>query len=76
EVNVELESGTKKLRERLSQEDDSKEEAVEEFNSTLDNVLEKLSQEKDSLNDFYGFMYDTDDVASISGKSCEYFSWD
>nr|GEW85437.1 hypothetical protein [Tanacetum cinerariifolium] len=69
EVNVELESGTKKLREKLSQEDDSKEEVVEEFNSTLDNVLEKLSQEKDSPNDFYGFMYDTDDVASISGKS-------
>ncbi|GKD95180.1 hypothetical protein Tco_1375017 [Tanacetum coccineum] len=46
EVNVELESGTKKLREKLSQEEDSEEKALEEFNSTLDNVLEKLSQEK------------------------------
>nr|GEV39260.1 hypothetical protein [Tanacetum cinerariifolium] len=69
EVNVELESNTKKLREKLSHEEDSEEEALEEFNSTLDNVLEKLSQEKDSPGDFYGFMYDTDDDASISGKS-------
>ncbi|GJV65094.1 hypothetical protein Tco_1475922 [Tanacetum coccineum] len=37
EINVELESGTKKLRENLSQEEDTKEEALEEFNSTLDN---------------------------------------
>ncbi|GJV02387.1 hypothetical protein Tco_1335956 [Tanacetum coccineum] len=75
-VNVELDSGTKKLREKLSQEEDSEEEALEEFNSTLDNVLEKLSQEKDSPDDFYGFMYDTDDDASISGKSYEHFGWD
>ncbi|GJS91936.1 hypothetical protein Tco_0774572 [Tanacetum coccineum] len=27
-------------------------------------------------HDFYGFMYDTDDDASISGKSCEHFGWD
>nr|GEW91649.1 hypothetical protein [Tanacetum cinerariifolium] len=72
EVNVELESSTKKLREKLSQE----EAALEEFNSTLENVLEKLSQEKDSPNDLYRFMYDTDDDASISGKSCEHFGWD
>ncbi|GJY15763.1 hypothetical protein Tco_0386185 [Tanacetum coccineum] len=32
----------------------------------MDNVLEKLSQEKDSPYDFSGFMYDTDDDASIS----------
>nr|GEV74617.1 hypothetical protein [Tanacetum cinerariifolium] len=69
DINVELESGTKKLREKLSQEEDTKEHALEEFNSTLENVLEKLSQEKDSTDDFYGFMYDTDDDASISGKS-------
>ncbi|GJX90985.1 hypothetical protein Tco_0344311 [Tanacetum coccineum] len=68
EVNVELDSGTIKLREKLSQEEDSKEKALEEFNATLDNVLEKLSQEKDSLDDLYGFMYDTDDDACISGK--------
>ncbi|GJX74465.1 hypothetical protein Tco_0313060 [Tanacetum coccineum] len=43
--------------------------ALEEFNSTLDNALEKLSQEKDSPDGFYGFMYDTDNDASISGKS-------
>ncbi|GJT73048.1 hypothetical protein Tco_1032334 [Tanacetum coccineum] len=76
EVNIELESCTKKLREKLSQEADSKEEDLEEFNLTLDNILEKLSQEKDSPDDFYVFMYDTDDDASISGKSCEHFGWD
>ncbi|GKC95619.1 hypothetical protein Tco_1161061, partial [Tanacetum coccineum] len=64
EVNVELKFGTKKLRDKLSHEEDSEEEALEEFNSTLDNVLEKLSQEKDSPDDFYGFMYDTDDDAN------------
>ncbi|GKE05128.1 hypothetical protein Tco_1397146 [Tanacetum coccineum] len=69
EVNVELESGSKKLREKLSQEEDTKEEAFEEFSSTLDNILEKLSQENEGPNDFYGLMYDTDDDASISGKS-------
>ncbi|GJX25133.1 hypothetical protein Tco_0231429 [Tanacetum coccineum] len=69
DINVELESGTKKLREKLSHEEDSEEEALGEFNLTLDSVLEKLSQEKDSPYDFYGFMYDTDDDASISGKS-------
>ncbi|GJR69031.1 hypothetical protein Tco_0015096 [Tanacetum coccineum] len=72
DINMELESGTKKLRDKLSQEED----ALEKFNSTLDNVLEKLSQEKDSPNDFYGFMYDTADDANISGKLCEYFGWD
>ncbi|GJS09261.1 hypothetical protein Tco_0366057 [Tanacetum coccineum] len=76
EVNVELESGSKKLRENLRQEEDIKEEAFEEFSSTLDNVLEKLSQENESPDDFYGLMYDTDDDASISGKSCEHFGWD
>ncbi|GKD22556.1 hypothetical protein Tco_1224259 [Tanacetum coccineum] len=76
EVNVELESGSKKLREKLSQEEDTEEEAFKEFGSTLDNVLEKLSQENESPDDFYGLMYDTDDDASISGKSCEHFGWD
>ncbi|GJT33258.1 hypothetical protein Tco_0923677 [Tanacetum coccineum] len=71
-----VEYGTKKLREKLSQEEDSEEEALEEFNSTLDYVLEKLSQEKDSPYDLYGFMYDTDDDASISRKSCDHFGWD
>nr|GEV02579.1 hypothetical protein [Tanacetum cinerariifolium] len=69
EVNIEFKPVTKKLKEKLSQEEDNEEEALKEFNSTLDNILEKLSQEKDSLDDFYGFMYDTDDDASISGKS-------
>ncbi|GJS71569.1 hypothetical protein Tco_0704410 [Tanacetum coccineum] len=76
EVNVELESGIKKLREKLSQKEDTKEEAFEEFSSTLDNALEMLSQENESPDDFYGLMYDTDDNASISGKSCEHFGWD
>ncbi|GKB81952.1 hypothetical protein Tco_0948847 [Tanacetum coccineum] len=76
EVNVELESGSKKLREKLSQKEDTEEEAFEEFSLTLDNVLEKLSQENESPDDFYGLMYDTDNDASISGKSCEHFGWD
>ncbi|GJT86612.1 hypothetical protein Tco_1068329 [Tanacetum coccineum] len=57
-------------------EKDSQEEALIEFNSTLENILEKLSQENDNLDDFYGFMYDTNDDASISGKSSEHFDWD
>ncbi|GKE09952.1 hypothetical protein Tco_1413503 [Tanacetum coccineum] len=76
EINVELESSTNKLIEKLNQEKDSQEEALEEFNSTLDNVLEKLSQEKDSPDDFYGFVYVTDDNANISGKLSEHFGWD
>nr|GEV32261.1 reverse transcriptase domain-containing protein [Tanacetum cinerariifolium] len=76
EVNVELKSGTKKPREKLIQEEDSKEKDLKEFNSTLDNVLEKLSQKKDSPNDLYVFMYVTDDDAGISGKTCEHFGWD
>ncbi|GJZ87280.1 hypothetical protein Tco_0658890 [Tanacetum coccineum] len=39
-------------------------------------LIEKLSQEKDSPDDFYGFIYETHDDASISGKSCEHFGWD
>nr|GEY89835.1 hypothetical protein [Tanacetum cinerariifolium] len=73
EVNMELESGNKNLREKLNHEEYTKEEALEEFNSILDNVLEKLSHEKDSLDDFYGFMYEIDEDTSISGKSCEHF---
>ncbi|GJX41095.1 hypothetical protein Tco_0256085 [Tanacetum coccineum] len=46
----------------------AQEEALGEFDSTLENILEKLSQEKDIPNDFYGFMYDTSDDASISGR--------
>nr|GEU92663.1 hypothetical protein [Tanacetum cinerariifolium] len=69
EVNVELESGSKKLREKLRQEEDTEEEAFEEFSSTLDNVLGKLSYENESPGDFYGLMYDMDDDASISGNS-------
>nr|GFB61075.1 hypothetical protein [Tanacetum cinerariifolium] len=76
EVNVELDSGSKKLREKLRQEEAPEEEAFKEFSSTLDNVLEKVSQENESPDDFYGLMYDTDDDASISGKSCEHFGWD
>nr|GFB27778.1 hypothetical protein [Tanacetum cinerariifolium] len=86
EVNVELESGSKKPREKLRQVKDTEEHAFEEFSSTLDNVLEKLSQKNNVLDklsqknespyDFYGLMYDTNDDASISGKSCEHFGWD
>ncbi|GJS90477.1 hypothetical protein Tco_0773113 [Tanacetum coccineum] len=58
-------------------EKDSQEEALIEFNSALENILEKLIQENDNLDDFYGFMYDTDDDdASISGKSSDHFDWD
>ncbi|GKD75948.1 hypothetical protein Tco_1334230 [Tanacetum coccineum] len=45
-------------------EEDIDEEAFEEFSSTLDNVLEKLSLENESPDDFYGLMYDTDDDAN------------
>ncbi|GKD10057.1 hypothetical protein Tco_1189742 [Tanacetum coccineum] len=99
EIKLELQSGTHKVIEKLSQEkvsqqealekfkwkvvrdheikeEDTKEEAFKEFSSTLDNVLEKLIQENESPNDFYGLMYDTDDDASISGKSCKCFGWD
>ncbi|GJZ82323.1 hypothetical protein Tco_0647496 [Tanacetum coccineum] len=48
EVNVELESGSKKLGEKLRQEEDTEEKDFEEFSLTLDNVLEKLSQENKS----------------------------
>nr|GEW13569.1 hypothetical protein [Tanacetum cinerariifolium] len=75
-VNMELESGSKKLKEKLSKEEDTEEEAFKEFSLTLDNILEKLSQENESPDDFYGLMYDTYDDASISGKSCEHFGWD
>nr|GEW25186.1 hypothetical protein [Tanacetum cinerariifolium] len=44
EVNVELESGSKKLREKLRQEEDLEEEAFEEFCSTLDNVLKLIGK--------------------------------
>ncbi|GJW59845.1 hypothetical protein Tco_0109180 [Tanacetum coccineum] len=54
EVNVELKSDSKKLREKLRQEEDTEEEAFKEFSLTLDNVLEKLSQENESPDDFYG----------------------
>ncbi|GJZ33422.1 hypothetical protein Tco_0578858 [Tanacetum coccineum] len=71
EVNVELKSGTHKLKEKLSQEKDSQKEALREFNSTLENVLQKLSQEKDSPDDFYSFMYDTYDDVSISDQAVQ-----
>ncbi|GKD26713.1 hypothetical protein Tco_1232927 [Tanacetum coccineum] len=61
EVNVELESGSKKLREKLRQEEDTEEEAFEEFSSTLDNVLEKLSHENESPDDFYSTEVDWQD---------------
>ncbi|GJW82285.1 hypothetical protein Tco_0146260 [Tanacetum coccineum] len=32
-------------------------------------------KEKDSPDDFYGFMYDTNNDASISGKSSDHFGW-
>ncbi|GJU15834.1 hypothetical protein Tco_1143800 [Tanacetum coccineum] len=59
----------KVVRDHEIKEEDTKEEAFEEFSLTLDNVLEKLSQENESPDDFYGLMYDTDDDASINGKS-------
>ncbi|GKD39013.1 hypothetical protein Tco_1259220, partial [Tanacetum coccineum] len=48
EVNVELESGSKKLREKLRQEEDTEEQVFKEFSLTLDNVVEKLSKENES----------------------------
>nr|GEW88303.1 hypothetical protein [Tanacetum cinerariifolium] len=57
------------VRDHEIKEEDTEEQDFEEFSSTLDNVLEKLSQENESPGDFYGLMYDTDDDASISEKS-------
>ncbi|GJU48428.1 hypothetical protein Tco_1217983 [Tanacetum coccineum] len=68
-INDELQSDTHKLIEKLIQEKDSQEEALGEFNSTLENVIKKLCQEKDNPNDFYGFVYDTDDDTSISDQA-------
>ncbi|GJX71145.1 hypothetical protein Tco_1040532 [Tanacetum coccineum] len=42
EINIELESRTHKPIEKLSQEKDSQEEALEEFNSTLENVAREV----------------------------------
>ncbi|GKB18508.1 hypothetical protein Tco_0852431 [Tanacetum coccineum] len=64
------------VRDHEIKEEDTEEEAFEEFSSILDNVLEKLSQENKGPDDFYGLMYDTDDDANISGKLCEHFVWD
>ncbi|GKE46795.1 hypothetical protein Tco_1478053 [Tanacetum coccineum] len=53
EINVELQFSIDKLIEKLSQKKDSQEEALGEFNSTLNNVIEKLRHEKyspDSLD--------------------------
>ncbi|GKE90211.1 hypothetical protein Tco_1567686, partial [Tanacetum coccineum] len=47
-----------------------------ELESGTHKVIEKLSQENESPDKFYGLMYDTDDDASTSGKSCEHFCWD
>nr|GEW65005.1 basic 7S globulin-like [Tanacetum cinerariifolium] len=72
-------SNPKRKAKKLSQDKDSQEEAVGELNSTLDNILEKLSQDPvempkepvkhrldDSMDDhFFGFLYDTNDDASI-----------
>ncbi|GKC17213.1 hypothetical protein Tco_1013995, partial [Tanacetum coccineum] len=67
-------SGTLKVIEKLSRETVSQEEALENFKWKVERDHE--IKEKDSLDDLYGFMYDTDDDASISGKSCEHFGWD
>ncbi|GJY47229.1 hypothetical protein Tco_0436292 [Tanacetum coccineum] len=48
---------------------------VGEVNVELESS-KNLSHENESPDDFYGLMYDTDDDASISGKSCGHFSWD
>ncbi|GJU05835.1 hypothetical protein Tco_1122265 [Tanacetum coccineum] len=71
---VDLVSGTLKVIEKLSRETVSQEEALENFKWKVERDHE--IKEKDCLDDLYGFMYDTDDDASISGKSCEHFSWD
>ncbi|GKB27559.1 hypothetical protein Tco_0866960 [Tanacetum coccineum] len=78
EINVELEFGTHKLIEKLSQERSLVKEALNKFDSMVerDEEIKKLIQEKDSPDDFYCFMYDIDDDASISGKSSEHFGWD
>ncbi|GJX23258.1 ribonuclease H-like domain-containing protein [Tanacetum coccineum] len=71
EVNVELESGSKKQREKLRQEEDIEEQVFKEFSSTLDNVLEKLSQENESpdWNDIaYLLIYAHDIILTASSS--------
>nr|GEV48295.1 hypothetical protein [Tanacetum cinerariifolium] len=38
----------------------------------IDKLIRCLARKKDSPDEFYGFMYDTDDNASISGKSSDF----
>nr|GEU59282.1 hypothetical protein [Tanacetum cinerariifolium] len=81
EIKIELESRTHKVIGKLIQEKVSQQEALEKFKWTVVRdheikVLGEINMELESGNDFYGLMYDTDDDASISGKSCEHFGWD
>ncbi|GJY98704.1 hypothetical protein Tco_0516134 [Tanacetum coccineum] len=74
EINLELQSGTHKVIKNLSYKKVSQEEALKKFNWKVERDHE--IKVKDIPDNFYGFMYDTDDDASISGKSCEHFGWD
>nr|GEY52508.1 hypothetical protein [Tanacetum cinerariifolium] len=84
EIKIELESGTHKVIEKLSQEKVSQQEALEKFKWTIvrDHEIKVLGEVNAELEKirvqmtFYGLMYDTDDDAIISEKSCEHFDWD
>nr|GEX30004.1 reverse transcriptase domain-containing protein [Tanacetum cinerariifolium] len=73
EINLELQSGTHKVIEKLSQEKVRQEVALKSLNKRLNMIMKSSLREakpgKNSPDDFYGFMHDTDDNASISGKS-------
>ncbi|GJT44076.1 hypothetical protein Tco_0952791 [Tanacetum coccineum] len=75
EINLELQSGTHKVIEKLSQEKISQQEALDKFKWKVfrDHEIKVLGEVNVELE---SSMYDTDDEASISGKSCEHFGWD
>nr|GEW64405.1 hypothetical protein [Tanacetum cinerariifolium] len=73
-IKLELQSGTHKVIEKPSQEKASQQEALEKFKWKV--VRDHEIKENESPGEFYGLMYDTDDDANISRKSCEHFGWD
>ncbi|GJZ82331.1 hypothetical protein Tco_0647504 [Tanacetum coccineum] len=66
DIDVEVESGTDKMKEKLIQDKDrSYRDAKEPVEQRLDDLVD---------DDFFGFMYDTDDDAR-SSKQCDLDTW-
>ncbi|GKA92568.1 hypothetical protein Tco_0814493 [Tanacetum coccineum] len=51
EIEFELEHDSEKMKEKLSQENVSQKEVMDDINSSLDNILEKLSQNDVEMRD-------------------------